>query len=57
MQASIEAGFGLPVTVITQDPSDAKAQAKGQVGFIDLFCKPLFAAMAGVVEGKFSHLS
>ncbi|GAA5989589.1 hypothetical protein JCM10908_000545 [Rhodotorula pacifica] len=50
VQASIEAGFGLPVTVITQDPSDAKAQAKGQVGFIDLFCKPLFAAMAGVVE-------
>ncbi|GAA5879403.1 hypothetical protein JCM3774_005230 [Rhodotorula dairenensis] len=50
VQASIEAGFGLPVTVITQDPSDAKAQAKGQVGFIDLFCKPLFAAMAGVIE-------
>ncbi|BGP55449.1 3',5'-cyclic-nucleotide phosphodiesterase [Rhodotorula sphaerocarpa] len=50
VQANIEAGFGLPVTVITQDPADAKAQAKGQVGFIDLFCKPLFAAMAGVVE-------
>lgn len=52
VQANIEAGFGLPVTVITQDPADAKAQAKGQVGFIDLFCKPLFAAMAGVVEGE-----
>lgn len=50
VQASIEAGFGLPVTVITQDPNDAKAQAKGQVGFIDLFCRPLFAAMAGVVD-------
>ncbi|BGP16120.1 hypothetical protein JCM10213_007500 [Rhodosporidiobolus nylandii] len=50
VQASIEADFGLPVTVMTQDPNDVKAQAKGQVGFIDLFCKPLFAAMAGVVE-------
>ncbi|GAA6011975.1 hypothetical protein JCM10207_003446 [Rhodosporidiobolus poonsookiae] len=50
VQASIEADFGLPVTVMTQDPNDVKAQAKGQVGFIDLFCKPLFAAMAGVVD-------
>ena len=43
------------MTVITQDPNDAKAQAKGQVGFIDLFCRPLFAAMAGVVDGEFLH--
>ncbi|BGP40013.1 3',5'-cyclic-nucleotide phosphodiesterase [Rhodotorula kratochvilovae] len=50
VQASIETSFGLPVTVMTQDPNDAKAQAKGQVGFIDLFCKPLFSAMAGVVD-------
>ncbi|GAA5851196.1 hypothetical protein JCM8547_004162 [Rhodosporidiobolus lusitaniae] len=50
VQASIEADFGLPITVMTQDPNDVKAQAKGQVGFIDLFCKPLFAAMAGVVD-------
>ncbi|GAA6048229.1 hypothetical protein JCM3770_006493 [Rhodotorula araucariae] len=50
VQASIETSFGLPVTVMTQDPNDAKAQARGQVGFIDLFCKPLFSAMAGVVD-------
>ncbi|GAA5842573.1 hypothetical protein JCM9279_003623 [Rhodotorula babjevae] len=50
VQASIETSFGLPVTVMTQDPNDAKAQAKGQVGFIDLFCKPLFGAMASVVD-------
>lgn len=54
MQASIETSFGLPVTVMTQDPNDAKAQGKGQVGFIDLFCKPLFGAMASVVDGSFS---
>ncbi|GAA5998996.1 3',5'-cyclic-nucleotide phosphodiesterase PDE2 [Rhodotorula paludigena] len=50
VQASIEANFGLPITVMTQDPNDVKAQAKGQVGFIDLFCKPLFAAMSTVVD-------
>ena len=54
VQASIETSFGLPVTVMTQDPNDAKAQGKGQVGFIDLFCKPLFGAMASVVDGSFS---
>lgn len=53
VQASIEANFGLPITVMTQDPSDVKAQAKGQVGFIDLFCKPLFGAMSTVVDGQF----
>jgi hypothetical protein len=42
---------------MTQDPNDVKAQAKGQVGFIDLFCKPLFTAMAGVVDGSCSFLS
>lgn len=57
VQASIEANFGLPITVMTQDPNDVKAQAKGQVGFIDLFCKPLFAAMSTVVDGAPSHFS
>ena len=42
---------------MTQDPNDAKAQAKGQVGFIDLFCKPLFGAMASVVDGPSRSLS
>ncbi|GAA5959812.1 hypothetical protein JCM21900_001026 [Sporobolomyces salmonicolor] len=50
VQASIESEFGLPITVMRQDPTDSKALAKGQVGFIDLFCKPLFAAMAGCVD-------
>lgn len=36
---------------MTLDPLDSKAQAKSQVGFIDLFAKPLFTAMAGVVDG------
>ncbi|GAA5899894.1 hypothetical protein JCM5296_006208 [Sporobolomyces johnsonii] len=50
VQASIESDFGLPITVMRQDPSDSKAQAKGQLGFIDLFCKPLFTAMAGCID-------
>lgn len=47
----IEKEFNLPVTVMCLDKSDAQAQAKSQVGFIDLFAKPLFNAMAGVVDG------
>ncbi|KAK4046188.1 3',5'-cyclic-nucleotide phosphodiesterase [Microbotryomycetes sp. JL201] len=50
MQASIEAHFNLPISVMSIDPSDTKAQAKSQIGFIDLFAKPLFAAMATVVD-------
>lgn len=49
-QAAIEKEFGLPVTVVLLDASDPKAQAESQVGFIDLFAKPLFDAMAGVVD-------
>jgi hypothetical protein len=52
VQASIEAEFGLPISVMTLDPADTKAQAKSQVGFIDLFAKPLFTAMASVVDGE-----
>lgn len=54
VQAAIETEFGLPVSVMTLDPSDTKAQAKSQVGFIDLFAKPLFTAMAGVVDGAYN---
>lgn len=51
VQAKIEAEFNLPITVMVQDASDNKALAKGQMGFIDLFCKPLFTAMASCVDG------
>ncbi|KAL8292738.1 hypothetical protein RQP46_001350 [Phenoliferia psychrophenolica] len=50
VQAAIETEFGLPISVMQLDPADTKAQAKSQVGFIDLFAKPLFNAMAGVVD-------
>ncbi|KAM0787724.1 hypothetical protein ACM66B_003783 [Microbotryomycetes sp. NB124-2] len=50
VQAQIEAHFNLPISVMSIDPSDSKAQAKSQIGFIDLFAKPLFAAMATVVD-------
>ncbi|GAA5829618.1 hypothetical protein JCM3766R1_001240 [Sporobolomyces carnicolor] len=50
VQAKIEAEFNLPITVMVQDASDNKALAKGQMGFIDLFCKPLFTAMASCVD-------
>lgn len=53
IQAAIEVDFGLPVSVMMLDPFDSKAQARSQVGFIDLFAKPLFGAMAGVVEGMY----
>lgn len=55
VQASIELEFGLPVSVMTLDARDTKAQAKSQVGFIDLFAKPLFVSMASVAEGAFVH--
>ncbi|GAA6059261.1 hypothetical protein JCM10212_006654 [Sporobolomyces blumeae] len=50
VQASIEADFNLPITVMVQDPLDTKALAKGQIGFIDLFCKPLFTAMTSCID-------
>ncbi|GAA6016521.1 hypothetical protein JCM11491_002349 [Sporobolomyces phaffii] len=50
VQAKIEADFNLPITVMVQDASDNKALAKGQMGFIDLFCKPLFTAMSSCVD-------
>ncbi|GAA5985760.1 hypothetical protein JCM5350_005272, partial [Sporobolomyces pararoseus] len=50
VQAKIEAEFNLPITVMVQDATDNKALAKGQMGFIDLFCKPLFTAMSSCVD-------
>ncbi|GAA5911213.1 3',5'-cyclic-nucleotide phosphodiesterase PDE2 [Sporobolomyces salmoneus] len=50
VQAKIEAEFNLPITVMVQDASDNRALAKGQMGFIDLFCKPLFTAMSSCVD-------
>jgi len=40
---------------MVQDASDTKALAKGQMGFIDLFCKPLFTAMSGCIDGELFH--
>ena len=51
-QAAIEEEFNLPITVMCLDALDTKAQAKSQVGFIDLFARPLFDSMAGVVDGE-----
>ncbi|SCZ98798.1 BZ3500_MvSof-1268-A1-R1_Chr3-1g05628 [Microbotryum saponariae] len=50
VQAATERQYGLPISVMTIDHVDTKAQAKSQVGFIDLFAKPLFDAMAKVVD-------
>ncbi|KAL1407396.1 3',5'-cyclic-nucleotide phosphodiesterase [Vanrija albida] len=43
-QASLEEELSLPVSVVAG--VDARLQAKGQVGFIDLFTKPLFQTTA-----------
>lgn len=34
------------------NPAEAKAQAKSQVGFINLFTQPLFDAMAAILPGE-----
>lgn len=41
----------LPVSVIGS--ADAALQAKGQIGFIDLFTRPLFEAVSEILPGKF----
>ncbi|BEJ00602.1 hypothetical protein CcaverHIS631_0504590 [Cutaneotrichosporon cavernicola] len=46
-QASLEEELGLPVSVVAG--VDARLQAKGQIGFIDLFTHPLFRAAADVL--------
>lgn len=48
VQAKIEAQFKLPISVIILDPREKVAQAKSQVGFINLFTQPLFDAVASV---------
>jgi hypothetical protein len=49
-QASLELELELPVSVIAS--ADAALQAKGQIGFIDLFTQPLFEAVADVLPGE-----
>lgn len=46
-QASLEQELELPVSVIAS--ADAALQAKGQIGFIDLFTQPLFEAVSDVL--------
>lgn len=46
-QASLEQELELPVSVVAG--VDARLQAKGQIGFIDLFTAPLFRAAADVL--------
>ncbi|KAK6902664.1 hypothetical protein I203_107922 [Kwoniella mangroviensis CBS 8507] len=43
-QASLESDLELPVSVVAS--ADAALQAKGQIGFIDLFTLPLFEAVS-----------
>lgn len=46
-QASLETDLDLPVSVIAS--ADQALQAKGQIGFIDLFTQPLFEAVSDVL--------
>lgn len=50
VQASLEQDLDLPVSVIAS--ADAALQAKGQIGFIDLFTQPLFEAVSDVIPGE-----
>lgn len=50
-QAFLETGLHLPVSVAQN--ADAALQAKGQVGFIDLFVQPLFNTASEVVPRTF----
>ena len=53
-QARIEAEFKLPISVVTLNPAEKKAQAKSQVGFINLFTQPLFDAMTSCADRAFT---
>ncbi|KIO25419.1 hypothetical protein M407DRAFT_92010 [Tulasnella calospora MUT 4182] len=46
-QAMLERELGLPLSVAAS--ADEVTQAKGQIGFIDLFTKPLFATTSSVI--------
>lgn len=48
-QAVLELELGLPVSVVAS--ANEIVQAKGQVGFIDLFTKPLFDTTASLIPG------
>jgi hypothetical protein len=50
-QASLEQDLDLPVSVIAS--ADAALQAKGQIGFIDLFTQPLFEAVSEILPGEY----
>ena len=50
-QACLEQELDLPVSVIAS--ADAALQAKGQIGFIDLFTLPLFSAVSAILNGEF----
>ena len=45
----LERELGLPISVVAA--ADEVVQAKGQVGFIDLFTKPLFDTTATIIPG------
>ena len=47
IQASLEQDLEIPVSVIAS--ADAALQAKGQVGFIDLFTHPLFQSVSSIL--------
>jgi hypothetical protein len=53
VQAKIEAEFELPISVMVLNPAEEQAQAKSQVGFINLFTQPLYDAVASLVPGEF----
>lgn len=50
VQASLERQLNLPISVVAS--ADALIQAKGQIGFIDLFTLPLYEAAADAMPGK-----
>jgi hypothetical protein len=47
----LEQDLDLPVSVIAS--ADAALQAKGQIGFIDLFTQPLFEAVSEILPGEY----
>lgn len=49
VQASLERQLNLPISVVAS--ADALIQAKGQIGFIDLFTLPLYEVAADVMPG------
>ena len=51
----MEQDLDLPVSVIAS--ADAALQAKGQIGFIDLFTQPLFEAVSEILPGEYSSFS